>query len=65
MRKNKRLLGEIMMTLGIVSVEHIIRARYKQINDSSKKIGECLVEMGYIDRQQLAHAIKEQNSEQA
>lgn len=60
----KKLLGEIMMSQGLISVEHIIRARYKQINDSSKKIGEYLVEMGYIDRQQLAHAIKEQNSEQ-
>ena len=64
MRKNKKLLGEIMMTHGFISVEHIIRARYKQVNDSSKKIGECLVEMGYINRQQLAYAIKRQNLEQ-
>ncbi|HAD82614.1 MAG: hypothetical protein A2509_01035 [Candidatus Edwardsbacteria bacterium RIFOXYD12_FULL_50_11] len=64
MKRNKKLLGEIMMTHGFISVEHIIRARYKQINDSSKKIGECLVEMGCINRQQLAYAIREQNPEQ-
>ncbi|MBU1356026.1 MAG: hypothetical protein KJ620_05620 [Candidatus Edwardsbacteria bacterium] len=64
MRKNKKLLGEIMMTHGFISVEHIIQARYKQVNDSSKKIGECLVEMGCINRQQLAYAIKKQNIEQ-
>lgn len=64
MRKNKKLLGEIMMTHGFISFEHIIRAGYKQINESSKKIGECLVEMGYINRQQLAYAIKKQSSSQ-
>jgi|GEM_PF-1690996 len=59
--KNKKPLGEILISYGFISVEHIIRARYKQINSAQKTIGECLLELGYINKHQLAFAIKKQS----
>lgn len=49
-----------MISCGFISIEHIIRARYSQIHNN-KMIGECLLELGYINQQQLAYAIKKQD----
>jgi len=56
--EGKKLFGEIMISHGFISVEQVIQARYKQLTESSKKIGECLLELGYINQQQLTDTIK-------
>jgi hypothetical protein len=51
------LLGEILVGCGHVSIDHIIRARHRQIAQPSKRIGECLLEMGFIRPEHLHTAI--------
>jgi len=63
MQEKRRLIGEIMVSLGHASVEQLIQARYKQMNETAKRIGECLVELGYINHDQLKEALDIQTIE--
>lgn len=57
MKWKDSLLGEILVGRGHVSIDHIIRARHRQIAQPSKRLGECLLEMGFIRPEHLETAI--------
>jgi hypothetical protein len=57
MAKQKKLIGEILVSLGYVSVEHINEARRHQMQNEGKRIGECLVELGYLGEADIHRAL--------
>ena len=57
MAAQKKLIGEILVSLGYVSVEHINEARRHQMQGEGKKIGECLVELGFLGREDIQRAL--------
>jgi len=61
MASQKKLIGEILISLGYVSAEHINEARRHQMQAAGKKIGECLVELGYLKRDDIARALSIQD----
>jgi K+ transporter len=61
MSKQKKLIGEILVSLGYVSVEHINEARRHQMQANGKKIGECLVELGYVEEDDIRRALSLQD----
>jgi hypothetical protein len=60
MASQRKLIGEILVSLGFVSVEHINEARRHQMQGGGKKIGECLVELGYLDHEDIDRALSVQ-----
>jgi len=60
---SKKMIGEIMVSLGYVSVEQINEARRHQMQGTGKRIGECLVELGYIQDDEVKRALSIQNLE--
>lgn len=56
------MIGEIMVSLGYVSIEHINEARRSQMQGAGKRIGECLVELGYVASDRVRHALDIQQS---
>jgi hypothetical protein len=60
MASEKKLIGEILISLGYVSVEHINEARRHQMRGTGKKIGECLVELGYLEHGDIDRALSVQ-----
>jgi len=63
MTAQKKLIGEILVSLGYVSVEHINEARRHQMQGGGKKIGECLVELGYLENDDIKRALSIQDIE--
>jgi hypothetical protein len=61
MAAQKKLIGEILVSLGYVSVEHINEARRHQMQEGDMKIGECLVELGYLEYDDIKRALSIQN----
>jgi hypothetical protein len=59
----KKMIGEIMHSLGYVSLEQINEARRSQMEDSAKKLGECLVELGYVSHDDVNRALEIQGVE--
>lgn len=57
----KKLIGEIMVSLGHVSLEQINQARRSQMDNSAKRLGECLVDLGYISNDDVNRALDIQN----
>lgn len=57
----RKLIGEIMVSLGYVSLEQINQARRSQMDDSAKRLGECLVALGYISNEEVNRALDIQN----
>ena len=55
------LLGELLMRKGIVNEGQIIEAFDKQ-QTCCKKLGEILVEMGYLDTTVLTQTLSEQSA---
>lgn len=60
---HRKMIGEIMVSLGYVSLEQINEARRNQMENSSKRIGEYLIELGYISHEQVSRALALQNIE--
>jgi hypothetical protein len=60
MASEKKLIGEILISLGYVSAEHINEARRHQMQGTGKKIGECLVELGYLEHRDIDRALSVQ-----
>ncbi len=58
---NKKMIGEIMVSLGYVSLEQINEARRNQMDNSAKRLGECLVELGYVSNDEVDRALGIQN----
>ncbi len=54
---SRKMIGEIMVSLGYVSIEHINEARRHQMQGAGKRIGECLVELGYIQEEEVKRAL--------
>ncbi len=61
MAAQKKLIGEILVSLGYVTVEHINEARLHQMQQGGKKIGECLVELGYLEHEDVKRALSLQD----
>jgi type IV pilus assembly protein PilB len=59
----RKLIGEIMVSLGYVSLEQINEARRSQMDNSSKRLGECLMDLGYISSEEINRALEIQNVE--
>ncbi len=59
----RKLIGEIMVSLGHVSLEQINQARRSQMDDSSKRLGECLVDLGYTSDDEVNRALDIQKME--
>jgi len=55
------MIGEIMVSLGFVSLEQINQARRNQMDNSTKRLGECLVELGYVSNEEVERALDIQN----
>jgi hypothetical protein len=58
MTKKKRIIGEIMVSLGYVTLEHVNKARWHQMQGSTKRIGECLVELGHTTHDEVHRALQ-------
>lgn len=52
-----------MVSLGHVSLEQINQARRNQMDNSSKRLGECLVDLGYISNDEVNRALDIQKME--
>lgn len=59
----KKLIGEIMVSLGHVSLEQINQARRNQMEDSAKRLGECLIDLGYVSNDDVNRALDIQQME--
>lgn len=57
MMGSRKMIGEIMVSLGYVSIEHINEARRHQMQGAGKRIGECLVELGYMQDEEVKRAL--------
>jgi len=58
-KSKRRLLGEILMDKGLISEEQIRQAlRHQQ--EKGMRIGEALVELGYVDGEDVTYALAEQ-----
>jgi len=57
MMGSRKMIGEIMVSLGYVSIEHINEARRHQMQGAGKRIGECLVELGYLQEEEVKKAL--------
>jgi hypothetical protein len=58
MAARKRIIGEIMVSLGYVTLDHINQARWKQMQGDTKRIGECLVDLGHASHDHVTQALK-------
>jgi len=57
----RRMIGEILVELGVVSVQQIQQALRQQMNGDTKKIGEILVEEGLCTTEDITQALAEQH----
>jgi len=65
MAKRKKIIGEIMVSLGYVTLEHVNKARWKQMQGTAKRLGECLVEMGHTNHDDVRRALQVQEMDTA
>lgn len=58
-----KLLGEILIDMGVIGPEYIrVALEHQESIKKGRKIGEILVEEGYITKKQLKKALKIQKS---
>ena len=58
MIKRRKIIGEIMVSLGYVTLEHVNRARWQQMQGTAKRLGECLVELGHTTHDDVCRALQ-------
>ena len=61
MHNGRKLIGEIMVALDYVSIEQINDARRHQMRHDGKRLGECLVELGYVTEQDVRRSLDVQS----
>jgi len=61
--KGHRLIGEILVDLGFVTLPDVNEARRKQMLQPNVLLGEYLVEMGFVTPDQLLEALARQTAE--
>ena len=61
MKNGKKLIGEIMVALEYVSIDQINDARRYQMENTAKRLGECLVELGSATETQVQRSLDVQN----
>ena len=54
-----------MVSLGYVTLEHINKARWQQMQGTGKRIGECLVELGHTTHDEVHRALQVQELDPA
>jgi hypothetical protein len=59
-----RLLGTILTDSGLVTLTQLGEARRRQMMETERRIGEILVEMGYLAPEALTRALAIQSSEE-
>ena len=57
----RKLIGEIMVALEYASIDQINDARCHQMQNTTKRLGECLVELGYVTRQDVQRSLEIQS----
>ncbi|MBI4727409.1 hypothetical protein HY768_09375 [candidate division TA06 bacterium] len=65
MAQKRKIIGEIMVSLGYVTLEQINTARWRQMQGTAKRIGECLVELGHATRDEVRQALQVQELDPA
>ena len=58
-----RLLGQILTDGGYVTLVQLNEARRRQMMETERRMGEILIEMGYLSPDALARALAVQSSE--
>ena len=58
-----RLLGQILTDGGYITLEQLNDARRRQMQETERRVGELLVEMGYLAPKALARALAIQEAE--
>lgn len=58
-----RLLGQILTDSGLVTLTQLNAARRRQMMETERRMGEILIEMGYLSPEALARALTIQSSE--
>lgn len=56
-----KLIGEILVNAGVISLGQLNEVRRQQMARSETKIGELLIENGLITQEQLETALRKQN----
>jgi hypothetical protein len=54
-----------MVSLVYVTLEHVNKARWKQMQGTAKRLGECLVEMGHTNHDDVRRALQVQEMDTA
>jgi len=54
-----------MVSLGYVTLEQINKARWQQMQGASKRIGECLVDLGHTTHDEVHRALQVQELDSA
>ena len=62
MAMNGQKLGELLMDADIITKRQLAQACQKQVNGDKRKLGEILVEMGYVNVADLTEVMMEQAS---
>jgi len=65
MAKRRKIIGEIMVSLGYVTLEHVNKARWHQMQGTTKCLGECLVELGHATHDEVRRALQIQELDEA
>ena len=65
MAKRRKIFGEIMVSLGYVTLEHVNKARWQQMQGTAKRIGECLVDLGHTTHDEVRRALQVQELDTA
>lgn len=58
--QNRRLIGEILVDMGFISLSKVNEARRKQMVQPNVLLGEYLVDLGYLTPNQLLEALARQ-----
>lgn len=59
---SKKLLGEIMVDLGLITLEQVNQTRRHQMTAGGRLIGECLVELGHATSDSVRRAMEIQQT---
>jgi hypothetical protein len=65
MAPRKKIIGEIMVSLGYITLEQVNKARWQQMQGTAKRIGECLVELGHTTQDEVRQALQIQELDAA
>jgi hypothetical protein len=65
MAKRKKIIGEILVSLGCVTLEQVNKARRRQMQGTAKRLGECLVELGHTTHDEVHRALQVQELDAA